>query len=369
MTLQILYGVQGTGNGHISRSREIIRCLKADGHQVRVMVSGRDPALLWDMEVFEPFIAREGLTFATRRGRLHYLQTARRLNLVRFYADIRAFDARGVDLVVTDFEPVSARIARRHRLPSIGIGHQYAFRHRIPIAGVDPAALFVIRRFAPADHCLGLHWHHFDQPILPPVVPRQMPSGPAALAHKVLVYLPFEDMADIRRLLTPFEGYRFFIYHQLPAASDEGHLHLRTYSRQGFLEDLAESGAVITNAGFELASEALHLGKKVLVKPLARQMEQMSNAKALVQLKLGSAMQRLDPDAVAAFLAGPQMSQVRFPDVARMIADWIGAGRWQDVEGLSRRAWERTRFTPFDEAVPCARRPGAAAETALRPRS
>lgn len=350
--MEILYGVQGTGNGHISRSREIVRYLKADGHRVRVIVSGREPALLWEMEAFEPFVALEGLTFATRRGRLQYFKTARRLNLPRFYGDIRSFDARRVDVVVTDFEPVSARIARRHKLPSIGIGHQYAFRYRIPIAGFDLVALYVIRRFAPADHCLGLHWHHFNQPILPPIVPGRMGSGCAACADKVLVYLPFEAIEDIRRLLNPFDAHQFFVYHQLPAASDERHLHLRPYSRQGFLKDLAESSAVITNAGFELASEALHLGKKVLVKPLARQMEQLSNAKALVQLGLGTAMKRLDAGEVGRFLASPQAAQVRYPDVARMIADWIGAGDWNNTAGISRLAWQRTAFHQIPRTTP-----------------
>jgi uncharacterized protein (TIGR00661 family) len=340
--LRILYGVQGTGNGHISRSREIIRYLKADGHRVQVVLSGRDPALLWDMEVFEPFVALKGLTFSTRRGRLQYFQTARRLDFFRFYSDIRRFDVRGVDLVITDFEPICARIARRHRLPSIGIGHQYAFRYRIPIAGFDPAARYVIRQFAPADSCLGLHWHHFDQSILPPIIPNHMPVESKPIPNKILVYLPFEAIGDIRRLLEPFEAHRFFVYHRLPAASNEGHLRLRTYSRQHFLKDLAESSGVITNAGFELASEALHLGKKILVKPLARQMEQMSNAKALEVLNLGTVMKRLNQDAVDGFLAKRPVAAVRYPDVARMIANWIGAGQWQDVEELSRLAWDRT---------------------------
>jgi uncharacterized protein (TIGR00661 family) len=344
MGLRILYGVQGTGNGHISRSREILRHLKADGHDVHVMVSGRKPALLWEMEVFKPFVTVEGLTFSTKRGRLQYIRTVRRLNFFRFYSDIRRFDARGIDLVITDFEPVSARIARRHRLPSIGVGHQYAFGHRIPIAGFDPAAMYVIRNFAPADHRLGLHWHHFDQPILPPVIPAHMPVEPAPVSTKILVYLPFEEIEDIRRLLTPFVTHQFFVYHQLPAASDEGHLRLRTYSRQGFLKDLAESSGVITNAGFELASEALHLGKKILVKPLACQMEQRSNAKALAELNLGMVMKRLDPETVDGFLSRRRLPAVRYPDVARMIADWIGAGDWEDISGLSRKAWEHTRF-------------------------
>ena len=342
--MRILFGVQATGNGHISRSRELVRCLKASGHDVRVILSGRKPELLWGIEEFEPFTALEGLTFAYRRGRLQVLKTARQLNLFRFYSDIRDFDARGYDLVMTDFEPIAARIARRNRLPSIAFGHQYAFMHKIPVAGCDPVDRFVIRRFAPAEVSLGLHWHHFDQPILPPVVPAHIASDGPPQRDKYLVYLPFEEIDDIRRLLANFDRHRFFIYHQLPQPADEGHLHLRTYCREGFLRDLAESTGVITNAGFELVSEALHLGKKVLVKPLAGQFEQTSNAKALTELKLGSAMQRLDAAAVDAFLARRTTRTVRYPDVARLISDWIGAGDWSDVAGLSRTAWDRTRY-------------------------
>jgi uncharacterized protein (TIGR00661 family) len=342
--MRILFGVQATGNGHISRSREVVRNLKAAGHHVRVILSGRKPELLWGTEVFEPFTALEGLTFVTRRGRLQVLKTARQLDLFRFYSDIRNFDARGTDLVITDFEPITARIARRHRLPSIGFGHQYAFMHNIPVAGCNPVDRFVIRRFAPADVSLGLHWHHFDQPILPPVVPAGIPqSGPPA-RDKYLVYLPFEEIDDIRRLLANFEHHHFFIYHQVSHPADEGHLHLRTFCREGFLRDLADSTGVITNAGFELVSEALHLGKKVLVKPLSGQFEQVSNAKALVDLKLGSAMQRLDPEAVDAFIARRTARTVRYPDVARLVADWIGAGDWSDPAALSRSAWEQTRY-------------------------
>lgn len=338
--MRILYGVQATGNGHISRSREIIRCLKDDGHEVRVLLSGRDPAQLWGMEDLAPYEVLQGLTFSTHRGKLRFFTTARRLGLRRFYADIRRFDPGGCDLVITDFEPLSARIARRHRLPSIGIGHQYAFGYRIPIAGFNPAAWYVIRNFAPADHALGLHWHHFDQPILPPIVPRRMPVAHRVLSNKVLVYLPFEHIEDIRRLLMPLRSNDFFIYHQLPEGRDEGHFHLRTYSRRGFLADLAECSQVITNAGFELASEALQLGKRILVKPLAGQMEQLSNAKALSELGLGTVMMRLERAAVESLLEQPPIRPMGYPDVARLIADWIRAGDWNDPVGLALAAWQ-----------------------------
>ena len=40
--MKILFGVQTTGNGHISRSRELIRELKEIGHDVWVILSCRD---------------------------------------------------------------------------------------------------------------------------------------------------------------------------------------------------------------------------------------------------------------------------------------------------------------------------------------
>jgi uncharacterized protein (TIGR00661 family) len=339
--MKILYGVQGTGNGHISRSREIVRCLKDDGHDLRVVVSGRDPTLLWDMEIFEPYTALRGLTFATHRGRIQYLQTARELNLVRFYADIRAFDARGLDLVISDYEPVTARIARRHRLPSIGIGHQYAFCHDIPVRGQNPLARCILDHFAPVDYPIGLHWHHFEQPILPPVVP-EFSSPPEPVPNKILVYLPFEGIADILQLLGPFDAHAFFIYHQLQQPEGTGHLNLRPYSRDGFLNDLADCSGVITNAGFELVSEALTLGKKILVKPLAGQMEQLSNAAALTELNMGLAMKRLDATAVERFLGKPDGVRVHYPNVARLIADWISKRDWGSVAELARAAWAQT---------------------------
>ncbi|MCU0560865.1 MAG: hypothetical protein MUD16_11835 [Desulfobacterales bacterium] len=340
--MKILYGVQGTGNGHISRSRELVRYLKEDGHEVQVIVSGRDPSLLWDMEIFEPYTALRGLTFATHRGRIRHLRTARQLNLIRFYADIRAFDARGTELVITDYEPISARIARRHRLPSIGIGHQYAFCHDIPVNGQNPLARTILDHFAPADYPIGLHWHHFGQPILPPVVP-QFSSRPEPVPNKILVYLPFEELADILRLLGPFEAHAFFIYHQLQQPEERSHLNLRPYSRAGFLNDLADCSGVITNAGFELVSEALALGKKILVKPLAGQMEQLSNAAALTELNLGLAMKQLDAAAVDRFLGRPDGVQVHYPNVARMMADWISKRDWGSAVELSRDAWAQTR--------------------------
>ena len=157
-----------------------------------------------------------------------------------------------------------------------------------------------------------------------------------------MIYLPFEELKEILALLKPFRCSEFFIYHRLDRADNHGNIHLRPYSRDGFLNDLSECSGVISNAGFELASEAMFLGKKILVKPLAGQMEQMSNAIAIDSLKLGMSMKRLDAACVEQFLDQPTGTPIKYPNVARLIAQWIESGQWEDVEGLSKSAWQQT---------------------------
>ena len=336
--MKILYGLCGTGYGHVCRSREIIRRLKQRGHDVRVIFSGGAPQL--NVEDFEPFVVYRGFTFVTARGRVRYLKTALQVNLLRFYRDLGSLDASDLDLVITDWEPISSRVARRRGIPSIGIGHQYAFVFRIPTARGNPLARFVLRRYAPADYPIGLHWHHFDFPILPPIVPDGLRRKDCSGDRKILVYLPWEDSERVSRELRAIRTHDFYIYHpECKRPSDEGNLHLRPPSRAGFLDHLEQSRGVICNAGFELPSEALHLGKRLLVKPLKGQMEQESNALALSLLGLGTSVRALSAEAVGDWLDGSEITPTGYPNVADELVRWIESRRWDDGASLARSLW------------------------------
>ena len=343
--MNILYGVQATGNGHISRSREIIRCLRKIGHNIFVILSGRDPALLWDMDEFQPYSTFKGLTFSTYRGKIKYFQTLINLDFKQFFTDIGAFDASSYDIVITDFEPVTAWIASRHKKQSIGIGHQYAFYKKIPTAGSNPFASYIIRHFASVDFPIGLHWHHFNESILPPVVPMFNNGRRPVIENKILVYLPFEEPEDIFKLLKSFSNYNFYVYHKFEKPSLKENIRLCPFSRNGFLKDLMECSGVITNAGFELVSEALALGKKILIKPLAGQMEQLSNARAIEILNIGQVMKRFDMARVEAFLKRPQATSINYPYVAEIIADIIDKGSWAGMEKIVRDSWANVNIT------------------------
>jgi len=337
--MNILYGVQATGNGHISRSREIIAALKKAGHSVQVILSGRDPAQLWDMDIFKPYAVFKGMTLECERGKMLYFKTAKSLSIQQLYRDIRAYRApMAFDVALIDFEPVTARIARRLGIPSIGIGHQYAFNYPVPVAKRDPIARLILKYFAPADFALGLHWHHFGHQILPPVVP-PIPCDAETQTGKIVVYLPFEKRTDVVQLLRQFGTHDFYFYTDVNAAYDGGNVRLRPFSRKDFINDLKNCNGVICNAGFELASEALHAGKKLLVKPLTGQLEQLSNAHVLQMLGLGDAMKGLDADAIRTWLTKDALPPQNYPDVAQLIANWVAEGNWQASGELVAKAW------------------------------
>ena len=106
-----------------------------------------------------------------------------------------------------------------------------------------------------------MHWHHFDQPIVPPILPFINRNNNKPISKKILVYLPFEDLNDIVELLKPFKDNSFYVYHDIEKPKTIGNINLKPFSRSGFEDDLLSSEKVLCNAGFELPSESLILGK------------------------------------------------------------------------------------------------------------
>lgn len=340
--MKILYGIQGTGNGHISRARVLAPKLAAAGFDVSFLFSGRPHDSFFDMAAFGNYQWRRGLTFTIEDGQVKYLKTLLHSGAVTFLNDVASLDLSAFDLVITDFEPVSAWAAKRQKKPSIGLGHQYAFEYRIPKSGSNPIANIIMRYFAPADIPLGLHWFHFDQPILPPIVNIPTSSG-NTLRQKILVYLPFEDIDHTVTLLTGFRDHVFHLFHpDVSSAYQRGNIVLHPLSHTGFQAQFSDCSSVLTNAGFELAAESLQAGKKLLVKPVHKQMEQLSNARALEQLGFGRVMQRLDPAVIRDWLKHDETSQVLYPDTAQAITDWLAEGQLKLDSGWIRRLWQNT---------------------------
>lgn len=323
--MKIFYGVQGTGNGHIARARLMARELYAAGFEVDFLFSGRPAEKYFDMEIFNDYQLRTGLTFNTHKGKVNYLKTAWQANPSRFFQDINMLDLSLYDLVITDFEPISAWAAKKQKKRTLGISNQYSYQYDIPKKGADPMADLVMKHFAPVEKAVGLHWHHFGQPILPPIT--ETAALPETIVkNKIIVYLPFEELDDVVKLLSPFENYEFHVSTSHPAQSEFAHLIYHSMSSGRFQQELVNCAGIISNAGFAMASEALQLGKKILIKPLHAQVEQTSNAAALHQLGYAHIMDNLDINAVEHWLHDNHAVHITYPNTAKILTQWIQNG-------------------------------------------
>ena len=342
--MRILYGVQATGQGHISRARAMSAALCAYPVEVDWLFSGRPRDRLFDMEPFGDFLHRRGLTFQSSGGRIRYLDTLTGNNLPRFLRDVAELDLSVYDLVVTDFEPVTAWAARRSGVRSVGIGHQYAFGPHTPTRGGNALTRFIMRQFAPVDVPIGLHWHPYADNVLPPIL--DLPRLEVCDDGHVLVYLPFEDQSEVTRVLQGFPGQRFVQYANGLEHGAAGNVTLHPASTVTFKRHLAASAGVICNSGFELISECLQWRKPVLTKPLAGQLEQSSNALALEQLGYADAMHTLDARRIGDWLARrAEAPACGFRDVASVLARWLAQGCAETPGELAAALWPRLDAT------------------------
>lgn len=350
--MRILYGVQGTGNGHITRARAMAPALAAAGLEVDYLFSGREPEQFFDMEPFGDYQWRRGVTMVVEAGRAKSLKTLRQLKPLNFLREVRNLDVSGYDLVLTDFEPLTAWAGKYSKVPVLGLGHQYAFRYPIPQHYGGLHHRLIMKYFAPADQTLGFHWYHFDAPILPPMAP----VGPRVDEPEeklIVVYLPFEDVDQIDTLLGRYSDYRFEVFHPRAYQSRHAHIQWHLPSRGGFHDCLRRCEGVFCNAGFGLASEVLQLGCKLLVKPVHGQSEQLSNVVALRQIGLAHALTHLDDEAFGRWLHEAEAKKVRYPDVASAVVKWIAAGRLDNIDHLAASLWRKTRFPETPLASGC----------------
>jgi uncharacterized protein (TIGR00661 family) len=309
----ILYGVNGEGSGHSTRAKEVISHLQQQGHKVHIVSFDRGLRNLRErFTVTEIF----GLSLTYVNNRVRYKRTVAS-NLIKAPRAVRSLkalshlvDESNIELVITDFEPLSCHVAHRKNLPVIAIDNQ----HTITNARVSlprgfkrdvAATKLVTRMMTPhADAYLALSF--FPAPVrkrntflFPPILRQEVLSATAQSGDYVLIYVtsPAKELAALlKRVRCKFIAYGFGI------EGEQGDIVFKKPSMDGFLRDLAGAKAVIANAGFSLVSEALHLGKPYLAMPVKNQFEQTFNAYYVDKLGYGAWWDNLGKEQIESFL-------------------------------------------------------------------
>jgi uncharacterized protein (TIGR00661 family) len=313
----ILYGVNGEGSGHSTRAKEVITHLQKQGHKLHIVSFDRG---LKNLRESFPVTEIFGFRLTYINNRVRYKRTVAS-NLIKAPQAARSMkqlsklvDENQIDLVVTDFEPMTCHVGRHKKLPVIAIDNQHAITNtRVSLPSGfkrDVAAVkMVTRMMTPhADAYLVISFfpaasRKRNTFLFPPILREEILSANPSVESKTgdyaLVYVtsPSKELAALlKQIRCKFVAYGFGIEGQ------EGNVLFKKPSMDGFLRDLLSAKAVIANAGFSLVSEALHLGKPYLAIPVQNQFEQTFNAYYVDKLGYGAYWEELSKEKVESFL-------------------------------------------------------------------
>lgn len=281
---RIFYAVQATGNGHISRAIQLLPYLQKWG-TVDVFLSGANATLPTELPVK---YKSKGLSlFYSRCGGLDYKRMWRENSLFRAKKEALHLPVKDYDIIINDFDYITAQACRVRNIPSVHFGHQASF---MSDATPRPSRknLFgemVLKKYAPATHYIGLHFKPYDHFIFPPVIKDCFTQQSPKDHGHITVYLPAYQQYCLQQTFDKLQHLHFHWF--LAGIKQVERISNITYypiSNSLFNQSLLQCHGLITGGGFETPAEALYLGKRLLSIPIRAQYEQQCNAAALAEM-------------------------------------------------------------------------------------
>lgn len=354
--MRILYGVNGEGMGHATRSEVVISSLLGS-HDVRVVASGAAYRHLSERlprvaEIFGPTFAMEEGEIRRWETVWQNLQLAARELPETIQAWIAKVDEWKPEVVISDFEPLAGAYARATRTPMVCVDNISILdrcHHDAEIVG-DQRQDYLLARAVTRSMVPGAVEYvvttFFEPPIarggttlVPPIVRPEIVAARSEPGEHLVVYSSGDpELLDaLRAAEVPARVYG------MRGGPDEievdGNLELRPRSNEDFVESLRTARGVVAGGGFSLLSEAVYLGKPVLSVPLRGQFEQTMNARYLDRLGYGAFTEQVGADTLAGFME-------RVPELAAALAGYEQDGNKHTLRTIEERAVAAAEAAP-----------------------
>ena len=281
--MKILYALQATGNGHICRAQKMVPALRQFA-EVDILTSGTESDVSLGFPVTYKYA---GFSFVFgKQGGIQWFQSFFRNNFIRLFKAIRTVPVSKYDLVINDFEPVTAWACKRQQVACVAMSHQFALLFDVPKPAFVPAiARWILHRYAPATKGVGFHFKRYAPNIFFPIIRDSIRNQKTSTTNCYTVYLPAVSDAYICSVLTQIPQTKWEVFSKhCTAAYTIKNVAVQPPSGTLFQKSMAKATGVLCGAGFETPAEALFLKKKLLVIPMRDQYEQHYNAAGLADL-------------------------------------------------------------------------------------
>jgi uncharacterized protein (TIGR00661 family) len=320
---RILYAIQATGNGHLNRALSLVPGLKEKA-DVDILMSGEQGDLNLPFEVKYRF---KGLTyFFGKNGGIDIFKSLIKMNIFRFFRDMVKLPVEEYDLIISDFEPILAWAAKLKEIPCIAISNQATiFDHNVPRPKTnDLLATIILKYYVPADIKFGYNYFKFADNIYTPLIRKEIRECSITDYGHYTVYLPSFSDDKIISILSKFEEINWHVFSKnADFRYKTKNIDFFPIDREKFTSSMVSSRGILCNAGFETTSEALFLGKKLLVIAQKRQYEQLCNVHILnlIGIRSIAKMSTSNLPTIENWLLSNEQVKLEYPDYTEEIVN------------------------------------------------
>lgn len=322
--MKILYAIQGTGNGHASRALEVVPHLQTRA-EVDVLISGYQCELDFPFEIKYKL---NGLSFIFgKKGGIDFWETLKKAKIRRLWKEIKSLPVKEYDLIINDFEPVSAWACKLKNIPVISLSHQNAVMDaKAPKYGTLKLERLILKYYAPAKNKFGFHFKTYSSSTFLPIIRRNIRYRNISNLGHYTVYLPAYSDEKIIDILSNFSDIKWHVFSKhTKAHSFTKNITIQPVNGEDFMKSIASSKGVLCGAGFETPAEALFLCKKLMVIPMKNQYEQQCNALALEEMGVPviKKLSKKNIPKINKWLNSNEIVSVNYPDVTQDVLDAI----------------------------------------------
>lgn len=324
--MKILYAIQGTGNGHLSRARDIIPILQKKGVELDILISGTQA----DINLPYPIIYQlKGLSFIFgKKGGVDVWKTYFKAKTMRLHKEIMTLPVEHYDLIINDFEPISAWACKLKKIPCVSLSHQSAVL--APNAPKpkkkDTLGKLILKKYAPTTKQYGFHFKAYEDTIFTPVIRQDIRLANCTTGDHYTVYLPSYDDEKILNILSKIKDvtWEVFSKHNKKTFTNKN-ITVQPITNEAFVTSMATSKGILCGAGFETPAEALFMKKKLLVIPMKGQYEQQCNAAALKDMGVPviKSFKKKYVKNIMDWIENDTIIEVDYPDMTEHIIDKI----------------------------------------------
>ena len=323
--MKVLYAIQGTGNGHVSRANEIIPFLekKCD---LDILLSGTQADVGLNHVIKYKL---KGLSFIFgKKGGVDLYKTFKQMQSKKFLAEIKALPVEEYDLIINDFEPISAWASKIKNIPCIGMSHQFGVSHKDSPKPVktELIAAMILKYYAPCKIGVGFHFKKYGENIFTPVIKKEIRNADVKNLGHYTVYLPAYSDKKLIDFLSSFKKINWQIFSKHTNKKYKvDNCWIRPVDTAEFTESFTTCEGILCGAGFETPAEALQMGKKLLIVPMKNQYEQHCNAAAAQDLGVPviKNLKKKHLHKVENWLNEKEALHINFPDETEKIVDLV----------------------------------------------